>query len=936
MKNTIILGYLFTFLFSDSVNLERAMTVAENFSNARTNSFNLDSVETIEENSRVYFYIFRFENRGFVIVSANDSAMPILAYSFDNIFGNDLPIQVEYLFNIYKNNIDSVIDENIASTREIDDLWEFYSSPFNYELNRDVSPLLSCNWNQDSPWNDMCPEDQDGPGGNVYAGCVAISMVQIMYYWGYPEVGYGSHGYNAGGYGYQSADFGNTNYLYSEMENNFATEAAQLLIYHAGVSVNMGYSPNGSGASVMGGSNSTYSAMKNYFIFDHGISRIYPEDYSDSQYRLLLQSDLDENQPIIYVGYSDEGGHAWNIDGYQDDYFHSNFGWGGSNNGYYLLNAMNGFNFGQGALINIIPEELDEPHIVLMETEYFELQGDGDQVVNPGETVGYLTTIENFVPWDDASSVTLILESLSEDIEILNESIYIGDLDSGSEYINNDTPFELSISELASLGEHPMTLHVLANNNEYVESYDVSITISLFQAGFPYDTFDQILTNPLILDLDGDSDNDIIFCDNMGYVHVIESDGTSSNSNFPYEIGDNVWGSIAADDIDLDGDIEFVVTSKTMYIYIFDKNGLENSYYAGKYLLGTPAIGQIDDDPYLEIVAGGFGPGATSDNELFVINHDATDVPGFPMIIGEKIKVGVALADFNNNNLDDIVFGTESDNIYLIYDSSEIAPGFPVNLNDKIQSEPSILAYGDEKYIFVGSKDDHLYSLGSEGNVRFSIETDGNVYTSPSFNDTNLGLMIFFSSQDGKIYSIDVNGNSFSGWPRDVGGEVIGSSVFADLDSDGYDEIISSVNSEIIILNQDGTDFTYGSIIHELPLSSAPTVSDINQDGTLEVVVGTGTNLSSIDFKFNSANVSPWHMHRGDINRTGFYVSISDMQPGDVNQDMSLDVLDVVMLVNFAVGNTSPTDLEFFLSDINSDLTIDILDIVILVNLILN
>ena len=109
----------------------------------------------------------------------------------------------------------------------------------------------------------------------------------------------------------------------------------------------------------------------------------------------VLQSDLDDNQPIIYVGYSNEGGHAWNIDGYQDDYFHSNFGWGGSNNGYYLLSAMNGFNSGQGALINIVPEVLDEPHVVLMETEYFEMEGDGDQVINPGETVGYLTTIEN-------------------------------------------------------------------------------------------------------------------------------------------------------------------------------------------------------------------------------------------------------------------------------------------------------------------------------------------------------------------------------------------------------------------------------------------------------------------------------------------------------------------------------------------------------------
>ena len=934
MKRAIILSFLFTFLFSDTVSFERASLIAQNFTNARINSFNLVSVETVEENARVYFYIFRLQDRGFVIVSANDSAMPVLAYSFNNIFDTNLPVQVEYLLNTYKDNIDLIIDNNINSTLEISNLWELYSSPFEYEQNRDVSPLLTCNWNQDSPWNNMCPEDQDGPGGNVYAGCVAISMVQVMYYWGYPEVGYGSHGYTAGGYGYQFADFGNANYLYSEMEDNFATEASQLLIYHAGVAVNMGYSPNGSGASVMGGSNSTYNAMKNYFIFDHGISRIYPEDYSTSQYRQLLQSDLDSNQPIIYVGYSDEGGHAWNIDGYQDDYFHSNFGWGGSNNGYYLLSAMNGFNSGQGALINIVPEELDEPHIVLTETEYFELEGDGDQVVNPGESVLYYTTIENFVPWNDASEVTLILESLSEDIQVVSESINVGDLNSGEEYVT-DYPFILSVSDLASLGEHSMKLHILANEGEYVESFDVSLDVSLFQAGFPYDTFDQILTNPLIVDLDGDSDNDIIFSDNMGYVHVIESDGTTSNSNFPYEIGGNVWGSIAADDIDLDGDIEFVITTKTMYIYIFDKNGLENSYYAGKYLLGTPAIGQIDSDPYLEIVAGTFGPGATSENELLVINHDATDVPGFPMIIGEKIKMGVGLADFNNNNLDDIVFGTNSDNIYLVYDSSEIAPGFPVNLNDKIQSDPSIVSYGDDKYIFVGSKDDHLYSLDSDGNIRFSIETDGNVYTSPSFNDTEQGLMIFFSSSDGKIYSIDIDGNSFSGWPRDVGGEVIGSSVFADLDNDGYDEIISSVNSEIVILNEDGTDFIYNSIMHDLPLASAPTVLDINQDGTLEVVVGTGTDLSSIDFKFNSNNISPSNMYRGNINRTGFYVSTSNIELGDVNQDMTLDVLDIVMLINFAIGNTYPSDLEFFLSDINSDLTIDILDIVILVNLIL-
>ena len=51
-----------------------------------------------------------------------------------------------------------------------------------------------------------------------------------------------------------------------------------------------------------------------------------------------------------------------------------------------------------------------------------------------------------------------------------------------------------------------MKLYILANNGEYSEDFDIELSVSLFQAGFPYDTFDQIKTNPLIVDLDDDSD----------------------------------------------------------------------------------------------------------------------------------------------------------------------------------------------------------------------------------------------------------------------------------------------------------------------------------------------------------------------------------------------------------------------------------------------
>ncbi|MEA3446592.1 MAG: CUB domain-containing protein, partial [Bacteroidota bacterium] len=54
----------------------------------------------------------------------------------------------------------------------------------------------------------------------------------------------------------------------------------------------------------------------------------------------LIKNEIDNNRPTIYVGYSNAGGHAWNCDGYQNDYFHMNWGWGGSYNGYFLIDNL--------------------------------------------------------------------------------------------------------------------------------------------------------------------------------------------------------------------------------------------------------------------------------------------------------------------------------------------------------------------------------------------------------------------------------------------------------------------------------------------------------------------------------------------------------------------------------------------------------------------
>ena len=250
--------------------------------------------------------------------------------------------------------------------------------------------------------------------------------------------------------------------------------------------------------------------------------------------------------------------------------------------------------------------------------------------------------------------------------------------------------------------------------------------------------------------------------------------------------------------------VEFIISSKSKHLYIFNQTGLITDYNAELYLIGTPAIGNVDDDPDFEIVFSGY----SNNNKLFAINHDGSNVEGFPLDLGEKVKAGVALADFNNNGKDDIVLGTDNDHIYLIYDDGQIAPGFPYLTTDKVQSAPSILDVNGEKIIFSGCNDENLYAINSDGSLRFGLQTSDKIHTSPSFLTHNEQVYILFGTDDHFIYAVDQNGNTYSGWPLDVGGALTGSVVFSDLDDDGEPEIIASLDSgQIIAFNIDGSEY---------------------------------------------------------------------------------------------------------------------------------
>jgi hypothetical protein len=240
-------------------------------------------------------------------------------------------------------------------------LWKKYSTENIEELavksdSRGVDQLLSNLWNQDSPYNMLCPEDPMGPGGHVYAGCVATAMSMVMHYWRYPLQGTGASGYYPDGYPYQYANYGETEYVYNNMQDVMDADMMDvaLLQYHCGVAVEMMYSPNGSGAY----SWHVPGAIKSHFGYSNAAQFKQKDDYpgGTTAWIELLKEQINLGQPMYYSGFSNSGGHAFVCDGYDDDnLFHFNFGWSGSSNGYYTLYSVGGFNQGQGAVINFIP-----------------------------------------------------------------------------------------------------------------------------------------------------------------------------------------------------------------------------------------------------------------------------------------------------------------------------------------------------------------------------------------------------------------------------------------------------------------------------------------------------------------------------------------------------------------------------------------------------
>lgn len=315
-------------------------------------------------------YVFNFSG-GFVMVSADDVAQPILAFGEDDGFdANNIPDGLSYYLRHYARQIDYAVTNGLAPEPDVTAQWRHVERDgfvFDPEpVNRNVQPLTTTTWNQDYPYNYYCPTGQGGPGGRAYAGCAATAMSIVMKFWNWPVQGTGEYSYTPEGYPTQTVNFGATTYDWANMPNSISSnspmvqiQAVATLMYHCGVSIDMMYGPGSSGAY----SQDVPDAIATYFSYtDHAV-RLDRDLYTRSDWEDLLILMLEQECPLYYSGSDPEGGHAFVCDGYRssDRKFHFNWGWSGyGNNSYYAIDALNvmgsQLNDNQAAIFDMLPD----------------------------------------------------------------------------------------------------------------------------------------------------------------------------------------------------------------------------------------------------------------------------------------------------------------------------------------------------------------------------------------------------------------------------------------------------------------------------------------------------------------------------------------------------------------------------------------------------
>ena len=384
-------------IWADKLSEKQAMELAQQFVSgqlaksargAKAPGKVKQQAQTIEAAGQVSgLYVFNVTgDGGFVIVSNDDSTTPILGFGESgSIDPNDLPDNMAAWLQGYA--------DQIAWLQQQDKQTLNAKINLSGGIHNNIKPLIQTHWNQSKPYYNRCPKID---GMMTVTGCVATTMAQLINYHQYPTEACSA----VPGYSFNTKDkdkktismtvdtllattFDWNNMIANytplnpetgkrELAGTFAEqEAVATLMQYCGYAIHMIYGLSQNGGSSAYGEAIPY-ALKNIFGFDGGVRHCYRKNYSYEEWVNLIYNELAGRRPVALGGQSCGGGHSFICDGYkyenETDYFHINWGWGGSSDDYFVLSVLqpweqgiggsstlDGFSYSQDAVIGIRP-----------------------------------------------------------------------------------------------------------------------------------------------------------------------------------------------------------------------------------------------------------------------------------------------------------------------------------------------------------------------------------------------------------------------------------------------------------------------------------------------------------------------------------------------------------------------------------------------------
>lgn len=312
-------------------------------------------------------YVFNINKEGFMVISADDVAEPVLAFCENNPFNEDnLPPNVKNWLDGYALEITwAKTHTSISSTEN--------KAPL--KAKKTVSPLVKSTWNQTLPYNDQCKFNNV----TCYTGCVPTAMAQIMYFWA--TTGKDGKKYKGGSTALPAYTTRTKKYTvpkkgaldafsWADMKKGMPTNvteknAVATLMRYCGQGAKADYTgtQNGTGATFV----DALYAFQHYFGYNLNMHLTYSNDMTSSEWTNLIYKELANGRPVMMAGDSnknDDQGHAFICDGYDttSGKFHFNWGWGGQYDGYYKMSALkpstnSDYSYDKYAIVNIQPIE---------------------------------------------------------------------------------------------------------------------------------------------------------------------------------------------------------------------------------------------------------------------------------------------------------------------------------------------------------------------------------------------------------------------------------------------------------------------------------------------------------------------------------------------------------------------------------------------------